>query len=91
MARLHTDVLLHQYYSTLSGNSVLWLHCRNYLAEDEDAPFDGSLLSADKRCFAAFQVRYGRSLSRALYTQLLLAGTQQDEEGKEPDVEIEFY
>lgn len=66
--------------------------CRNYLAEDEDAPFDGSLLAADKRCFAAFQARYGRGLSRALYTQLLLCGAPQDEgEGGEAEVEVEFY
>jgi hypothetical protein len=58
--------------------------CRNYLAEDEDAPFDGSLLSADKRCLSAFQARYGRSLSRALYTRLLLSGGQQpgDDDGE---------
>jgi hypothetical protein len=63
-----------------SKPNLLCVVCRNYLAEDEDAPFDGSLLSADKRCFSAFQARYGRNLSRALYTRLLLSGGQQQEE-----------
>jgi hypothetical protein len=60
-------------------------HCRNYLAEDEDAPFDGSLLAADKRCFGAFQLRYGSALSRTLYTRLLLAGSQLGEGEEEEE------
>lgn len=58
---------------------------RNYLAEDEDAPFDGSLLAADKRCFGAFQLRYGAALSRPLYTRLLLAGSQLGDQEEERD------
>jgi len=49
------------------------------MVEDEDAAFDGSMLAADKRCSGAFQLRYGRSLSSALYTRLLIGGAQQDE------------
>lgn len=67
--------------------------CRTILAEDEDAPFDGSLASADKRCMTAFQLRYGRSISRELYTRLLLAGTQAAGDGDDDDdgeVEVEF-
>lgn len=67
--------------------AVCTLLLRNYLAEDEDAPFDGQLLSADKRCFSAFQARYGHTLSRALYTRLLLSGGQQEEGDEEGEGE----
>jgi hypothetical protein len=70
---------------------VLLMYCRTILAEDEDAPFDGSLASADKRCRTAFQLRYGKVISRELYTQLLLAGAQPSgDDDDDGEVEVEF-
>lgn len=62
------------------------------MAEDEDAPFDGSLASADKRCRTAFELRYGRGISHELYTRLLLAGAQAsaDDGDDDGEVEVEF-